>query len=71
VRDRRLQGKPQAQDYDAAHAGWPRIGISAQPGRPIFPVISARLQINCTHSDPYICSVTPSPQAIDARSASP
>ena len=50
---------------------WPRSGISAQPGLPILPVMSARLQIICTHSEPYRCSVTPRPHEIDARSASP
>ena len=55
----------------------PRSGSSAEPGRPTLPVISARLQISCTTSEPYLCSVTPRPQrtqalvglAVDVRGA--
>ena len=49
---------------------WPRSGISAEPGRPILPVISAMLQISCTTSEPYLCSVTPRPQEKHAFGAS-
>ena len=48
----------------------PRSGSSAEPRRPILPVISATLQISCTTSEPYLCSVTPSPQEKHAFSAS-
>ena len=40
-------------------------------GRPTLPVSMARLQISCTTSEPYLCSVTPRPQMIDASVASP
>ena len=50
---------------------WPRSGISAEPRRPILPVISATLQIRRTTSEPYLCSVTPRPHEKHAFSASP
>ena len=49
----------------------PRSGSSPEPGRPILPHIRARLQISRTTSEPYLCSVTPRPQRIDASLASP
>ena len=49
----------------------PRSGSSAEPGRPTLPVISATLQISCTTSEPYLCSVTPRPHEKQAFSASP
>ena len=48
---------------------WPRSGSSAEPGRPTLPVIIATLQISCTTSEPYLCSVTPRPQMNDPFSA--
>ena len=50
---------------------WPRSGSSAAPGRPTLPVMSERLQISCTTSEPYRCSVTPRPQLIELASDSP
>ena len=49
----------------------PRSGSSADPGRPTLPLISASEQISCAASEPYLCSVTPRPQRMDASPASP
>ena len=49
----------------------PRSGSRAAPGLPTLPVISIRLQISWTTSDPYRCSVTPRPQLIELALDSP